>query len=190
MQVYVQKLTTTTFPRRPVVLSGGEFTHSRALPSEGILPWTSNGGASTAVPFSSARLTRAVPAVVASSSKIRQRRAFILTSFLCNFRLILSLSTKINVQASGGRQPPGGINRHGCCKAILCVHLVGVWPQGEIPSRPATITQKFRRCGDGIAPMTSPQPSGAGGLVVSHQFTKRRCRTSLAPWVFGSRPRC
>ncbi len=38
MQVYVQKLTTTTFPRRPSAVSGGELSHSFAPPSDGKRP--------------------------------------------------------------------------------------------------------------------------------------------------------
>src|SRR3954463_4488976 len=38
MQVYVQKSTTTTRPRRPSVVSGGELSHPVAPPSDGILP--------------------------------------------------------------------------------------------------------------------------------------------------------
>ena len=38
MQVYVQKLTTTTFPRRPSAVSGGELSQSFAPPSDGRCP--------------------------------------------------------------------------------------------------------------------------------------------------------
>src|SRR3954453_13386632 len=38
MQVYVQKSTTTTRPRRPSVVSGGELSHPVAPSSDGILP--------------------------------------------------------------------------------------------------------------------------------------------------------
>src|SRR6266511_4729620 len=38
MHVYVQKSTTTTFPRRPSASRGGELSHSVAPPSEGNCP--------------------------------------------------------------------------------------------------------------------------------------------------------
>ena len=42
MQVYVQKLTTTTLPRKPSASSGGELSQSFAPPRDGKLP--SGGG--------------------------------------------------------------------------------------------------------------------------------------------------
>ena len=42
MQVYVQKLTTTTFPREPSAVSGGELSHAFAPPRDGKCP--SDGG--------------------------------------------------------------------------------------------------------------------------------------------------
>ena len=42
MQVYVQKSTSTTLPRRPAALNGGAFSHPVAPASEGMLPSTGN----------------------------------------------------------------------------------------------------------------------------------------------------
>ena len=42
MQVYVQKLTTTTFPRKPSAVSGGELSQAFAPPKDGKRPSLGN----------------------------------------------------------------------------------------------------------------------------------------------------